>query len=324
MIPPIRGIVSATLVPFRADYSVDEAELKRLVSWIAGHDGISGIATNGIAGEVFALSSEERARVTRIAAGAAGADVPVISGVYTDSIDEGVEHGLMARDAGARALLVMPQPRWLRYGMADEHVLEYFTRMGEATGLRLVAHVYPSWTKATYGPRLLAKLAQLPFVGTFKLGPREISVYEASIRAIRAADAEATILTCQDEFLLPSMVQGVDGALVGFASFVPDRIVELYRAVSRGDLNAARQVYDDLQPLTELVYGSSHPSYENYPRMKTAMLELGLLATDVARRPIEPRSAAAVAEIRSLLGKAGMAPAPTGDDRRLAARGVSR
>jgi len=302
----IKGIVSATIVPLNEDFSIDKAETRRLVKWIAGTEGITGIATNGIAGEVFALSPNERAEVTRIAAEAVAGRIPVVSGIYTDRTEEAIEHGAMAKAAGASALLLMPPPRWMRYGMAETHVLDHFTRVGEAVGLPLVAHVYPSWTKANYGPALLAKLARLPFVTTFKLGPREFSLYESSIRAIQEADANATILTCQDEFLLPSMIQGIDGALVGFASFVPERITALFAAVIGDRLGEARKIYDSLAPLTELVYGSSHASYENYARMKTAMQMCGRLRCDVARRPIEPRSEAARSEIGQLLTRAGL------------------
>ena len=50
-----------------------------------------------------------------------------------------------------------------------------------------------------------------------------------------------TILTCHDEYLLASMVQGVDGALVGFASFIPDKIAKLYECVKAGDLKELKQ-----------------------------------------------------------------------------------
>lgn len=285
---------------------VDAAELERLVDWIAGTPGMAGIATNGIAGEVFALSPAERAEATRIAANAVGGRVPVISGIYAERTEDAIEHGQMAKAAGASALLLMPASRWLRYGMDEAHVLSHFTRVGEAVGLPLIAHVFPAATKATYPPSLLARLAELPWVTAFKLGPREMAVYEKSIRAIRRANPQATILTCQDEFLLPSMVQGIDGALVGFASFVPERITALFAAVSGDRLAEARRIYDDLAPLTELVYGASHPSWENYPRMKTAMRLCGRLASDVCRPPVEPRSPAALAEIRQLLRAAGL------------------
>ena len=48
----------------------------------------------------------------------------------------------------------------------------------------------------------------------------------------------AAVLTCHDEYLLASMVQGVDGGLLGFASFIPELILELVNAVQAGDLNA--------------------------------------------------------------------------------------
>lgn len=305
MIDPVKGIVPATVLPLRADFSIDAEELERLVAWIAEHPGVGAIATNGIAGEVFALSAEERARVTAIAASALGGAMPVISGIYCENADDAVDHARRAKLAGATALLVMPPARWMRYGMAAEHVVQYFSAIGRATELLLIAHVYPAWTKASYSPELLGRLARLPWVKTFKVGTREMSKYELALRQIRAASADATILTCQDEFLLPSMVQGVDGALVGFASFVPERITALFDAVQANDLAKARKVYDALNPLKELVYGESHPSYENYPRMKTAMMMTGRLAFDYARPPIEPRSAAALAEIASLLAEAG-------------------
>jgi 4-hydroxy-tetrahydrodipicolinate synthase len=40
------------------------------------------------------------------------------------------------------------------------------------------------------------------------------------------------LLTCHDEYLLASMVQGIDGALLGFASLVPGLIHELLTDVA--------------------------------------------------------------------------------------------
>ena len=56
---------------------------------------------------------------------------------------------------------------------------------------------------------------------------------------IRAAAPDKACLTCHDEYLLPSMVQGVDGALVGFASVIPGFIHDLLQAVKAGDLTRA-------------------------------------------------------------------------------------
>ena len=60
--------------------------------------------------------------------------------------------------------------------------------------------------------------------------------YARDIKAIRAVAPEKALLTCHDEYLLASMVQGIDGALVGFASLVPGLINDLLEAVKAGDL----------------------------------------------------------------------------------------
>ncbi|MFX8137393.1 hypothetical protein ABTL00_19400, partial [Acinetobacter baumannii] len=89
---------------------------------------------------------------------------------------------------------------------------------------------------ASFSSELLAELARLDHVQAFKIGTREMNKYARDLKAIRAAAPHKALLTCHDEYLLASMVQGVDGALVGFASLIPDLIHDLFAAVVAGDL----------------------------------------------------------------------------------------
>ena len=58
--------------------------------------------TNGHTGEVFSLTTRERAEVTRITADAVKDICPVISSVVCEGIAEAIEHAKMAKEAGAR------------------------------------------------------------------------------------------------------------------------------------------------------------------------------------------------------------------------------
>ena len=287
LIEAFRGILPAMQLPLKPDLSIDEADLRRLTSWLAGHKGIGGLVTNGHTGEVFALSAKERAEVTRIVADEVQGKIPVVSGVNCENIPEAVEHANMAKEAGAKGLLVMPPHIWLRFGMRPEHVIKYFSAIGEAVNINLVVHIYPSWTKASYSSKLLGDLAKLPWVTTFKIGTREMSKYVRDINAIRAADPECTILSCHDEYLLPTLVQGLDGALVGFASFIPELITELYQAVCDGDLKKAQKLQWKIDGLKEVVYAKGEPSSDAHARMKVAMNVCGRLKSTTVRHPIE-------------------------------------
>ena len=193
LIAPFRGILPATQVPFTADLEIDEAELRSFGRWLAGHEGIGGLVPNGHTGEVFALSPKERAEVVRILADEVGDKLPVISGINCESITEAVEHACMAKEAGAKGLLIMPPHIWLRFGMRPEHVIDYFTAIGKATDINMIVHIYPAWTKAAYSSALLAELAGIPQVTTFKIGTREMSKYQRDIYALPAPDCRKAL-----------------------------------------------------------------------------------------------------------------------------------
>jgi 4-hydroxy-tetrahydrodipicolinate synthase len=304
-----RGIIPALPLPFRSDESVDEAALRGMVRWIAGHDGISALMTNGHTGEVFALLPEERAEVTRIVADEVRGSLPVISAVSCEGIREAEQHARMAAEAGASGIDVMPPHSWLRFGMKPEHVIDYFSAIHAAYGLDLVVHVYPAWTRASYTTDTLLALADLPAVKAFKIGTREMNKYGRDIRLMRERAPAKALLTCHDEYLLASMVQGVDGALVGFASFIPELITGLWRAVKAGRLHEAMRIQERINPLKDCVYGGGEPTSDAHARMKLAMFLAGRLSSAVVRPPIQAPSDAEKATIERALRDAGLSAA---------------
>jgi len=301
------GIIPAISCPFTPDHRIDEPALRKLASWLAGHDGVVAIMTNGHTGEVFSLTPAERAEVTRIVASELEGRMPVISSIVCEGVVEAAEHARAAQAAGAKALDVMPPHHWLRFGFTPGHALEYFDAIHRAAPeLDLVCHVYPAWTRASYSSQLLADLARLPYLAAFKVGQRDMNKYARDIQAIRDADASKAILTCHDEYLLASMVQGVDGALVGFATFIPQLIIDLWNAVKAGDLKKAQEVQALITPLKDAVYGGGEPTGEAHARMKAGMYLAGVIADPTVRPPTEAPTAADNEALRVGLRKAGL------------------
>src|SRR5438876_100780 len=314
LVRAFRGILPAMQVPYREDLKVDETELRRFTQWLASHSGIGGLVTNGHTGEVFALSPQERAQVTRTVAEAVDGKLPVISGICAEGMTEAVEHAMMAKEAGAAGLLVMPPHYWLRFGMEPDHVIDHFSAIGKAAQISLVIHVYPAWTKASYYSSLLAALVKLPYVTTVKIGTREMSKYDRDLEAIRASNPDCTILTCHDEYLLATLVQGLDGALVGFASFIPELITSLYAAVRAGDLKRAQGIQRKINRLKEVVYASGEPSGEAHARMKTAMMLAGRFRSNLTRPPIKSPAGSMLERIRQAVAEFGLKPAIAVED----------
>lgn len=300
-----RGIIPAIACPFTRDHRIDEPALRQLAAWLAGQPGIVAVMTNGHTGEVFSLLPEERARVTGIVADELRGRLSVISSIVCEGIEDAKVHARMARDAGAAGLDVMPPHHWLRFGYRPDHVRHYFDAIAE-TGLDLIAHVYPAWTRASYSTSVMAELARMPAVQAFKVGQRDMNKYAADIAAVRAADPSKAILTCHDEYLLASMVQGVDGALVGFATFIPGLIAELWQAVREGDLKRAMAIQAVITPLKDAVYGGGEPTGEAHARMKAGMWLAGVIEDPTVRPPTEAPSAAEMQVLRAAVAQAGL------------------
>jgi 4-hydroxy-tetrahydrodipicolinate synthase len=152
----------------------------------------------------------------------------------------------------------------------------------------------------------MGELARLPYVRAFKVGQRDMNKYAADIAAVRAADASKAILTCHDEYLLASMVQGVDGALVGFATFIPGLINDLWEAVKAGDLKKAMAVQALITPLKDAVYGGGEPTGEAHARMKAGMYLAGVIDSPTVRPPTEAPNEKEMQALRAALDKAGL------------------
>jgi 4-hydroxy-tetrahydrodipicolinate synthase len=303
------GLIPAMAVPFRPDFSIDEQELASFARWLAAQPGVVGMMTNGHTGEVFSLAPRERAEVTRIVARAVEESCPVISSIVCEGINDAVEQAGWAKDAGAQALDIMPPHHWLRFGFRPSHVLDYFDALGKASGLPLIVHVYPAWTKASFSSELLAELAQRPWVHAFKIGTREMNKYQRDLQAIRAVAPEKALLTCHDEYLLASMVQGVDGALVGFASVIPGLIHDLLQAVKAGDLTRAMAIQARIDPLKDAVYGGGEPTGEAHANMKAAMVAAGIFKSGIMRPPTVAPDRRELAQIATAVAAAGLKPA---------------
>jgi len=302
---PWAGVLPATLCPFHDDESIDEAGLRAYIRELAAVKGVKGLVCNGHTGEIMSLRPDERARVTRIVAEEAKGKVKVVSGVSAEGSLEAIDHARAAREAGADAILLMPAHHWLRFGRSSQTAVGFFEDVAAGADIPIIVHQYPAWTKAGYSLAEMLELVKIPQVVCIKMGTRDMTRLRYDYERLKAAAPHVPIITCHDEFLLPSLLEGADGALVGFAGFVPELIVQIVHAALRGDLEGARKAQKLVDPLARIVYSFGEPSSDAHQRMKCARWLMGKFPSPKVRRPLRPLSDAAVAKIRAGLEEIG-------------------
>ena len=307
---PWSGVFPATLCPFLDDETIDEQGLHAYFQELTEVEGVSGLVCNGHTGEVMSLRPEERVRVTEILVETVAhsqREVKAVSAVSAEGSHEAIDHAGAAKAAGADAILLMPPHHWLRFGRSSPTAVGFFEDVAAGADLAIIVHQYPAWTKAGYSLDEMLEIVKIPQVVCIKMGTRDMSRQLYDYQKLKEAAPHIPILTCHDEYLLPSLLEAADGALVGFAGFVPELIVELVEAALRGDLEAARKAQKCIEPLNRIVYSFGEPSSNAHQRMKCARWLLGRFPSAKMRRPLRDLSDTEVARIREGLEDAGFA-----------------
>ncbi|MHC4863176.1 MAG: dihydrodipicolinate synthase family protein, partial [Planctomycetota bacterium] len=219
---------------------------------------------------------------------------------------EAIDDALAAKEAGADAILLMPPHHWLRFGRSSQTAVAFFEDVAEGGGIDIIVHQYPSWTKAGYSLEEMLEMIKIPQVVCIKMGTRDMSRWLWDYEQLKAARPELSIITCHDEYLLPTLLEAGDGALIGFAGFAPELMVKLVQACLDGDLKAAKEAQETVAPLARLIYNFGEPGCGAHQRMKVAKWLMGEFSSPVFRRPLRPLSREQIDGIRKGLQAIGL------------------
>lgn len=302
-----RGVIPACLMPFDADMKIDEAAWTAHLRDIASVDGIAGIAINGHAAEVHALTISEQERAVIQAREVLGPlGVPVVAGVYTESSLEAGRMAAQAQREGAEGLLVFP-PAFMSLGghMRPEMIEEHIRHITDNSDLPIVLFQFPVISNLSYPLATLIGLCEkFPTIRAVKDQIGDGNQHERQIRELHALDNPVNVLTTHSAWLLGSLAMGCDGLLSGAGSVIADLQVALFRAVEANDLATAKAINDRIYPTVRAFYDA--PLLDMHNRMKEALVLLGKMSESHVRPPLMQPSPEEIAKIGRMMEAAGL------------------
>jgi 4-hydroxy-tetrahydrodipicolinate synthase len=298
------GVISAVLLPFHDDLSIDEDSFRSHLRDVAAVKGLSAITINAHSTEVASCSFEEQRRVLEIAQDEIGAKLPIVNGVWADGSLEAARIAKMAADGGASALLVFP-PAPFTLQQSPEMALAHFKRIADATDLPIIVFQYPLATGQGYPKDTLLRLCEeVPTIRAIKDWIGNVPHHEWHVRTLQNLKRPVNVLSTHSAWLFSSLVLGCKGLLSGSGSVIADLQSELFHAVQANDLAQARRVNDRIEPLARVFY--AEPWADMHNRMKEALVLLGRLPRAVVRPPLVKLRRAEIERIRAALAEAGL------------------
>ena len=298
------GVIPAVLLPFDADLAIDEANFRKHLRDVAATPGISAITLNAHSTEVASCTFDEQRRVLEVAQTEIGDRMPIVNGIWADGSLEAARLARMATEGGASALLVFP-PAPFTLGQSPQMAIAHFKRIADATDLPLIVFQYPLATGQGYPKETLLKMCEeVPTIRAIKDWIGNVQHHEWHVRTLQSLPRPVNVLSTHSAWLLPSLVLGCNGLLSGSGSVIAELQSQLFAAVQRNDLAAARALNDRIEPLMRVFYAD--PFVDMHNRMKEALVLLGRIPRAFVRPPLIKITPAEVARIRGALVAAGL------------------
>ncbi|WP_262681061.1 4-hydroxy-tetrahydrodipicolinate synthase [Paenibacillus sp. J5C2022] len=286
------GIIAALVTPFSSDHKLNEGAARQMVNRLiaAGIDGLFCLGTNG---EFFAMTSEEKIRLTRIVVEEAAGRVPVYAGSGGIATHEVIELSKRLEQTGVDALSIIT-PYF--NPLTQEEVVEHFEAVAAAIPLPILLYNIPGRTNLNLAPESVAQLSAVPNIVGIKDSSGNL---EQMIRYRALTDASFSVLAGSDSLILWNLMAGGNGAVAATANVVPKLVVSIYRHWLAGQFVQARDAQYSLQKLRAVNQKSSLPSV-----FKEAMRMIGIDA-GVPRPPVRPLSEQARQELQAVLQQYG-------------------
>lgn len=272
----LRGVFSAMITPFDKNENVDERACETLLNWTIGK-GINGVFVVSSTGESWALTFEEKVRLFQLAVTFVKKRVPVIAGVGVPATREAIRLAEAAQRAGVDYLCAVP-PSFVR--PSQEELIAHYSALAQATSLPLLLYNIPMLAGNVLGtPAVRALAERFPHIVGIKDSSGDLTLLNDLLLHRRP---DFSVVTGIDTLVLPGLLAGSQGAILGSANVCPELALEIVRLFDAGRLAEARAVQNRLTRFWLAMGLGSFPA-----PVKAAMEFLGLPA-GTPRRPVAP------------------------------------
>jgi 4-hydroxy-tetrahydrodipicolinate synthase len=298
------GVVPPVVTPLNPDFTVDYASFTRVLENLID-SGVHGLFVLGSTSEVVFHDEATRKAIVEHAIKVTKGRVPVLVGVIDPTTDRVINHSLIAKAAGADAVVVTA-PFYTRTNQAE--TIDHFRYIKAAVDLPIIAYDIPVCVGMKLDRKTTVTLAK---EGTI-VGLKDSSGDDGNLRYVMADMADDTNffgMTGSEIVVDSVLAMGAHGVVPGLGNVDPHGYVKLWNLVQAGDFVGARVEQERLCKLFEIVWISSartSAGSAGVGAFKTAMRSLGIIANNTMARPQRALNDEETAKIDAILKTVGL------------------
>ncbi len=277
LISTLSGTGVALVTPFKADMSLDEPALARVIEHvIAG--GVEYIVTLGTTGETPTISREEKIRIARYTIEVVNHRVPVVIGAGGSDTREVIRE-IEKLPTGQAVAILSASPYYSK--PSQEGIYQHYKAIAAASPIPVLLYNVPGRTARNVDAGTILRLSELSNIAGIKEAGGDMA---QCALILRDRPSDFLIVSGDDALAFPQIAMGMDGVISVAANSFPQAFSNMVRAALDGDLKKAKKINDGLIEGYELLFVENNPA-----GVKAALAEMGLIE-NVVRLPLVPLS----------------------------------
>lgn len=273
------GTGVALVTPFRADLSIDEQALRRIVDFCI-NGGTDYLVILGTTGEPVTLDKKEKLQVINTIVDQNNGRVPLVIGIGGNNTMQLVEE-IRATDLGPFEAILSVSPYYNK--PTQEGIFRHYKALAEAAPKPVIAYNVPGRTGSNILPETVLRLAA---DCENLVGIKEASGDMAQVNAIINAKPDSFMVISGDDFTaLPTVLAGGGGVISVLGQGIPTEFSRMVRFGLGGMEKEAYLLHQELLDAMDLIFREGNPAGIK------ALLELQGLSTAHVRLPLVEASA---------------------------------
>ncbi|EEF78505.1 Dihydrodipicolinate synthase [Methylophaga thiooxydans] len=287
------GSMVALVTPMRADGSLDDDSLRKLVEFHISQ-GTDAIVAVGTTGESATLSVNEHTDVIRKVVQYVNGRVPVIAGTGANSTSEAIELTQSAKDLNVDAVLLVA-PYYNR--PTQEGMYLHFKAIAEAVDIPQILYNVPGRTACDLLPETVGRLSHIDNI----IGIKEATGDVSRVQQIKQLSVDGfELYTGEDANTVDFILAGGVGVISVTANVTPALMHDACVAALNNEEEKAREINQKMVALHQFLFVEANPI-----PVKWALSEMGMIPEGI-RLPMTVLSEKYHQPVREALITAGV------------------
>jgi 4-hydroxy-tetrahydrodipicolinate synthase len=287
----LRGVGCVNATPTRGDGSVNEAEYRRHIRWLAD-SGIAFLQPAAATGQALTLSETEIARILEWSVEEVGDRVFITAYSGRDATSETIHLTRLAKSIGCASAFVI-QPYFSRPD--PEGLFRHYAAVAEAVDLPIVIYNNPDRAGVPVPVSVMDRLVR-QYDNIVGLKQSDLNAFADSFQVL---SPRIHVMPKSEKEMLFGFALGSRAILTFGANVIPAELATIHHLWEAGDLTAAQELYLRFVPLMNAIHIEPVPNAVKW--MLNAMgWDFGL-----PRLPGHQLSELHQAEVGDILGRVG-------------------